>query len=263
MKKAEAQLLFFKKKVEGDSIIQLKDGKILLYYFRGIYDIFIYNEKTFHKLLEIDLYKPIYEIENETKKKHNKSTNEEDKENDNEEEDDYIMLKERKEDKLNKNSIKELNNGLILIGRDNYLIELNIHEKSCNYKIIKRIEDIILDINVLSDKNLIMITQTNIIIFQNENNEFILKEKYITENDCVITYSKFYSKFSKNAPLQYFSSCELNNNNLLINSFSSVKIFSGGCLCSSSYKENFNSKIIFIDLKSLKEFQQLMNLKDM
>lgn len=41
--------------------MQLKNGKMMLYYFIDYYDINIYDEKTFKKLLEIYLYKTIYE----------------------------------------------------------------------------------------------------------------------------------------------------------------------------------------------------------
>ena len=61
-------------KVEGDSLIQLKDGRILFYYFRGNNNLSLYNEKTFLKILEIDLYELIekYEKEELEKKEKNK-----------------------------------------------------------------------------------------------------------------------------------------------------------------------------------------------
>ena len=73
----------------------------------------------------------------------------------------------QKEKNKNKNCIKELNNGLILIGRNNYLIELNLHEDKYDYKIIKKFDNIISDINELSDKGIIVITNKKIIIFKN------------------------------------------------------------------------------------------------
>ena len=59
--KKKSQLIC-KREINGNSIIQLKDGKLLFYYFNKFYDIYIYNEKTFQNLFEIDLYKPIYEF---------------------------------------------------------------------------------------------------------------------------------------------------------------------------------------------------------
>ena len=40
----------------------------------------------------------------------------------------------------NKNSLKELDNGLILIGRDKYLMELNLQNKAYDFKIKKEIQ---------------------------------------------------------------------------------------------------------------------------
>ncbi len=67
MEKNRVQSLF-KQQIYADSIIQLKKGKILLYYFKDSYYIRIYNEKTFHKILDINLYKPIEEYENKNEK---------------------------------------------------------------------------------------------------------------------------------------------------------------------------------------------------
>ena len=66
----ELQFLF-NGRIDGNSIIQLKDGKLLSYYFEGLYYIYIYNEKTFKKLIEIDFYKSISEYEKEKLKKDN------------------------------------------------------------------------------------------------------------------------------------------------------------------------------------------------
>ena len=67
----ELQFLF-KGRIDSDSIIQLKDGKLLSYYFEGLYYIYIYNEKTFQKLFEIDFDETISEYEKEKVKKDNK-----------------------------------------------------------------------------------------------------------------------------------------------------------------------------------------------
>ena len=52
----------FKEKVKGRSMIQLMDGKIMIYSSRESYIIFIYNEKTFQQLYNINLLKQIEEF---------------------------------------------------------------------------------------------------------------------------------------------------------------------------------------------------------
>ena len=54
-----------------NSVIQLKNGRILFYNFKDYDYIHIYNEKTFQKILDINIYKPIkeYEIKKEKEKK--------------------------------------------------------------------------------------------------------------------------------------------------------------------------------------------------
>ena len=49
-------------KVKGRSMIQLMDGKIMIYSSRESYKIFIYNEKTFQQLYNINLLKQIEEF---------------------------------------------------------------------------------------------------------------------------------------------------------------------------------------------------------
>ena len=63
MEKVGVQLLF-KQQIYADSVMQLKNGRILFYYFKDSYDIYIYNEKTFQKIFKINIYKPIIEYEN-------------------------------------------------------------------------------------------------------------------------------------------------------------------------------------------------------
>ena len=110
-----------KAKIEANTIIQLKDGRLLFYYFREIYKIYIYNEKTFEQLFEIDLQNLKYEFmnkfEGDNEKNSNKLKNQEES-NAKIEKDDNIFNKYNV--KRNKNSFKELDNGLILIGRDKY-----------------------------------------------------------------------------------------------------------------------------------------------
>ena len=43
-------------------MIQLKDGKIMIYSSRESYKIFIYNEKTFQQLYNINLLKQLEEF---------------------------------------------------------------------------------------------------------------------------------------------------------------------------------------------------------
>ena len=58
----------------------------------------------------------------------------------------------------------EISNSLILIGRNNFLIELNLKRKEYNSKVVKELDNIILNINELSDKRIIEISNKKIII---------------------------------------------------------------------------------------------------
>ena len=221
----DAQFLF-QAKIDGNSLIQLKDGKLLLFYFQEFYLINIYNEKTFQKIFEIDFYESISEYEKEQLNKYNK----------------------------NKNSIKELSNGLILIGRNNYLIELNIKRKEYNLKVIKKLDNTILDINELSDTRMIAITTEKIIILKKENEEYIIKEEYLIKKNwkmkCYSLEDKSYEKFQ-----QYYAAYELPNNRLLLNSFSFEKQnIERGCVRMFPIK-HLNSKIIIIDLNNFEEIK--------
>ena len=231
MKKMKAQFIFEKDLCDiwADSIIQLKNGKIIFYPFSYYYDIRICDEKTFKRLLEIDLYKIIYEYENGKKSNY---------------------LKTNKKYNNNKNCIKELHNGLILIGRDEYLIEINLSENTFVPKILKKFDNIILEINELSDKRIIVITNENIIIFKKENEQYIIKNTYpIIKNWRMIPLSltnKSYEKFN-----QYFYCDELPNNRLLLKSFSiETKL-----RFPNPDREISKSKIIFIDMNEFKEIK--------
>ena len=242
-------------KVEGDSLIQLKDGRILFYYFRENNTLSLYNEKTFLKILEIDLYELIekYAKEELEKKEKNKEKKEEGKDKINEDED--IFYEKRKYQSINsyKNCIKELDNGSVLIGRNNHLIELIFHEKTYDYKVVKELDDTIVDVNELSDKRIIVITNDNIIIFNRENGDYIMNKEYPIKNNWKIisqeSRSRFYGKFK-----QYFSSYVLPNDRLLLNSFSTELSYHGGC-GTHPPQEFSNSKIIFIDLKTFEEIK--------
>jgi len=127
MIKKEAQLIL-KEKIEADTVIQLKDGRLIFYYYREDYNIYIYNEKTFQQLFEINLRKIIYEFKEDKEKNNNKLENKINIKNIGE--GDFLLLFNNKyNERKNKNSIKKLDNGLILIARDKYLIELNLHKK--------------------------------------------------------------------------------------------------------------------------------------
>ena len=252
----KAQLIL-KRKIRGDSIIQLKDGKILTYYFREYYDIYIYHEKTFENILELDLYKPIYEYEKEKEKNENKLK---DKKEDNiVNKNDYFRYKYGGRSK-NKISIKELYNGTILIGINNYLIELNLIKKNYNYKTVKYLDNIILDVNELSDKRIIVFTNEKIIILKREKEEYIIKECYpIKENWKTIIIGAIYKHYGDFC--QYFSSVELPGNRLLLNSFLIVKEYHDTGCVRGPPTEFCNSKIIFIDMNNFEEIKSTKTFK--
>ena len=132
----EIQFLF-KSHISCNNMIQLKDGKLLFYYTTGLSNFYIYNEKTFQKIYEINMQKIIYLF---TKEKlidnyNNEDFNFENEKNYNKE---YFLIKYTN----NKNCIKELNNNLILIGINKYFIELKLQNKNYNYKIIKQFDNI-------------------------------------------------------------------------------------------------------------------------
>ena len=241
-----------KRTIRGDSIIQLKDGKLLFYYSKELYDIYIYNEKTFKNLFEIDFFKPIYEFEK--KKTHKLESN---KEEDNADVD-YFYYKKYNS---NKNSIIELYKNRVLIGRDNYLIELNLYKKKYDYKIIRQFyNNTILDINELSDKRIIVMIKEKIIILKREKEEYIIKNEYpIKENWKIIPLSSKYKGYGEFN--QYFSSVELPGHRLLLNSFSSeLEFHNTGCVRGPP-TEFSNSKIIFIDTNNFKEIKSTETFK--
>ena len=238
MKIKEIQNLF-KKSKEGDSIIQLKSGKIVSYFLRDNYNIYIYNEKTFQKLYDINLENLINKYEKE-----NKDINDEN------EDDFYSIGKIIKSIKCKKykNSIKEIDNNIILIGREYYLIEFNLYDKSCDYKFIDIFVGTILEINILPDKTIIIFTEEKIILFNKENDEYIAKKEYIINDNWKMEINP-YNMRSHN---QFYSSYILPNNKLLLKSFSTNIIYSHGCVIDSP-KEYSNSKIISLSLNDFKE----------
>ena len=219
MIKNEAEFLF-SKKIKGDTILQLKNGRLLFYSLRKKYMIEIYNEKSFQKIFSIYLFiRELDDVEDENK---------------------------------NKNSIKELNNGAILIGRDNRLVELILKDNDYCLKWISKLKEIILDVNELPDQRIIVITNQNIILYNKENEKYIIKNKYLIKDNWKIAF-KSYNKFSKDFN-QYFSSELLPNNRLLLNSFS-IELEKGGFCNFNPPYEFSRSKIIFIDLDNFEEIK--------
>ena len=254
----EAQIIF-SKTVNGDSILQLKDGSLLFYYFRSKYGISIYNEKSFQKIFAINILKAIKKYENDNVIGEDDKSKEEQDSNDQEDEDEEEYFERRRfmyedsEDTKRKNSIKELSNGVILIGRDNYLIELKLKEKDYEVKIVNKLNDIILDINELPDHRIIVITDNNIILFNQEKGEYNIKQQYpVKANWKIVAVSsteRFYGNFH-----QYYSSEILPNNRLLLNSFSTELSYNSGCGTHPPYEFSY-SKIIFIDTKNFEEIK--------
>ena len=229
MRKKEVQLIF-KRKIKGNSMVQLKDGKIIFYYLKQYYDIQIYESKTFKKLFEINLYDYIEEYKKQNKIDNNKY--------------DFYFY-------YDKNRIKELKNGLILIGLNRFLIQLKLNKNDYDCRIIKQIDDRILDINELSDTKIIIITSEKIIEYDKKENEYTIMNEYlIKENWKMIPKSltdEYYENFH-----QYYSSYLLPNNKLLLNSFS-TELYTFIRCNRSSPSTITNSKLIFIDLKNFKE----------
>jgi len=246
MIKKEAQLIL-KERIKGDTIIQLKDGKLIFYYYKENYNIWIYNEKTFQLLFEININSLMYEFEIDNGKNNIKLKNREKELKIIKEDDSHILIDNYYNETRNKNSIKELHNGLILIARDKYLIELNLHKKNYDNKLAKQLDDDILEINELSDKRIMVITTQKIILLEIKNEEYIFKEEYQLKNNW---------KFSTIGLLrdinQYFFSYELSNNRLLLNSFFLELKYVNSCI-SGDKIEVYRSKIIFIDLKNFEE----------
>ena len=109
----------------------------------------------------------------------------------------------------------------------------------------------ILDINEISDKGIVIITNKKIFVLKKENLEYIIKDEYpIKDNWKIIPKSsthRYHDDFK-----QYFSSYVLPNDKLLLNSFSTEISYNGGCLTHPPF-EFSNSKFIFIDLMNFEE----------
>ena len=161
MKEREIQFLV-NLDISCHNMIELRDGKLLFYYTTRLSNIYIYNEKTFQKIYEINMHKIIYLFKKEKliDNYKNEYFNIEDEKNDNIE---YYLTKYTK----SKNCIKELDNNLILIGINKYLIEIKLLRKYYNYKIIKKFDNITVNSIEISYYNnqLIKLNRGNVLLF--------------------------------------------------------------------------------------------------
>ena len=225
MEEKEVEFLFTKKYIDANSILQLKDGKLLFYDSIGGYNIILYNQKTFQKLFVLDIDELIKKLEEMPKVEFDEE--EDDEDDDDDDDDDMKFWKKFRwsrrysrnyGDKIN---IKELDNGLILIGYNKYLIELNYFENNYSSKVVKKFKEIILDILELSDKKFIIIANDNIKEVIKEKGKYVIINKHPFEENWRMnghhsTLDIEYKDFR-----QYFSSNILPNDKLLLNSFSS------------------------------------------
>ena len=227
-------------KLYGDSIIQLKNGKLIVYDLKENGKIIIYDQNTFQEILRINLIKILEEeILNESEKK---------------DIDYYNELKLR-----TKISIKQLINDIILIGFNKFIFEINLQENNFEHKIYKK-EKKILEINELPDKNIIVFTEDNIEILKKEKNEYIVSKIYDINKNWKIssmrvqTNDKSYKYFC-----QWYFSYILPKEKLLLNSFTFETYYKD--FPWHNPQEFTLSKIIFIDLKNLCEIQSTKEFK--
>ena len=253
----------FSTQIQGDSLIQLKDGRILSYFFRSNYRIRIYDSKAYQRLFTINLYQPICKYEKDNgniKGEYEPEKFDLADENENKGFYEYNFRKiipsyegAYEDEGETKNSIKELNNGKILVGYKNYLIEITLKEDSHESKVIYKINTAILDVNELPDTKIIVISKDKIKVLNNENGEYIVTKEYqIKDNWKIVPVSskhRFYGKFH-----QYYSSELLPNNRLLLNSFSTELSYNGGC-GTHPPQEFSHSKIIFINTENFEEIK--------
>ena len=247
MLKKEAQFIF-EKKFDGNNIIQLKNGKIISYHTWNDYHFNVYNEKSFQKVYDIYLkeYINIYEM----MKQYNKKKVEEKKENKEGNVEYFFYNRGPTNEQREKNSIKELKKDLIIIGRSNYLFEIKLYEKTYDCQIVKQFDEIILNVDVLSEKKIIAFTITNIILLEKETEEYIIKDKFLLKDDWILF------KNSEGDFNQYYFSDILPNNRLLLNSYCFELRYGSGlpfAIAKDMVREYRYSKIIFIDLNNFVE----------
>jgi len=209
---------------EGDSLIQLEDGRILSYYFRRNDPLKIYEQKEFKELLSIDL--------EEILEQNNKNLE--------------AFYESEKTFEL---SLIQLKNKSILVGFCAYLIEIKLNEKSFESNIVFEYQENILNINELPDGRLILITDNSILVL----NDFILKDKYSIKNNWrivpVSSKRRFFGNFN-----QYFASIILPDERILLRSFSTELSYNGGC-GTHPPSEFTHSKIIFLSTKNFEEIK--------
>ena len=217
--------------LDGDSLIQLDDGRILSYYYRNFYSysLKIYDQKEFKEILSIDL--------DEILKQNNKEE---------------IPLKRNNDIDL---SLIQLKNKSILVGLYCYLIKIKLNEKSFESNIVFDNDEKILNINELPDGRIILITNRSILVL----NDFIAKDKYIIKHNWLITpissEDDYYDDFE-----QHFFSTILPDERIILRSFSTELDYHGGC--GTHPPEEFtHSKIIFLSTKNFEEIKSTEEFK--
>ena len=211
--------------LDGDSLIQLDDGRILSFYFKtSNYSLKIYEQKGFKEVLSIDLKKIL--------KQNNKETS---------------LLDLRSSSHL---SVIQLKNNSILVGLYEYLIEIKLNEKSFESKFVY--EDYInniLNINELPDGRIILITNEEILVLS----DFIFEGRYFIKNNWKIVpvslKDKYYGEFE-----QHFFSTILPDERIILRSFSTELDYNGGC-GTHPPQEFTHSKIIFLNTKNFEEIK--------
>jgi hypothetical protein len=217
--------------LDGDSLIQLDDERILAYHYRKsyFYTLKIYDQKEFKEMLSIDLEKII---------KENKK--------------DESPLTSRESNDL---SVIQLKNKSILVGLYCYLIEIKLNEKSFESNVVFEYKENILNINELPDGKIILFTNNSILVL----NDFILKDKYnIKKNWKIVPVSltrRFFGNFD-----QYFASIILPDERILLRSFSTELSYNDGCRAYPPL-EFTHSKIIFLNTKNFEEIKTTEEFK--
>ena len=62
-------------------------------------------------------------------------------------------------------------------------MKLKLNKKDYDIKVIKQLDDIILDINELSNKRIILFTKEKILILKREKEGYIIKEEYLIKEN--------------------------------------------------------------------------------
>ena len=211
--------------LDGDSLIQLEDGRILSFYFRDFRPLKIYTQNDFKEILSINV---------EDILKQNEKVND---------------LSYDDEDETFELAIIQLKNKSILVGYYKYLIEIKLNEINFKSKIVFEDKEIILNINELPDGRIILITNSSILVLNN----FILKDKYnININWKILPVSStesYCSDFN-----QYFSSTMLPDERILLRSFSTELNFHPSSLTYPP-KEFTHSKIIFLNTQNFEQIK--------